>query len=1094
MTTKPELILHIGMGKTGTTALQEAFWANRGALQAAGILYPTIGAVSAAHHLITPFVPKALAGNGWTFLAPQDWAPKLAASGAKRILMSSELIAWSAPDVAASFCAALTPYFDLKICLYLRRQDNIIMAGYNQQIKAGNQVNPIAKVLDRLIATFDFATTIQTWERAAGAQNLIVRPYERSQFPDGDLIADFLTGVLGIAVPDGFQPLPAANSNPRFSHVALEYKRLINCVSADAATSGEYTPALMAFSQLHDEASRAVFFEQGLLSPQDRARILEHFAAQNAEIAQKFLGRDVLFTDALAEDAALAPPVTPQDLAALSDWLMQHHKRLATRLVDAAAKAKAQKRPAIKQAGQTLLTSFGTAGAQAEVPKTGAKAQAAKNAAAPQAQGRRVILHPGQPKTGTTSLQEAFFKNRKTLLADHGILYPRIDENHTQAILALFRDDALNNIRFAQMSAAELASYRAEVRAKLEAEIARDDWHTLLISGEGICTLKADGWAALVAWLNGLGLTRIEVIFSVRDGMDMVRSAVQQNLKSGMLLEDLYAQPPVMRCRARLMPIIETLGKPAIQLWDFDQARRSDRGLLHHFCASLQLAPEVCTLIARTEVFKNESLSQAGVDALAARNRQMAKPTGVTGVEHALYLSLKGPKFTLPPEVAAKVQRATDQDARWLAKAFPKARAKTSAGGPVLAGPQSPPGGADLNARPTALAAPPSLRARVTTLGLRFANFARNGRAGFAPLAKVAAQSDQREIIIHFGTRKTGTSSIQQTLFDAGDRLPDMAYVHGKLANSSLMVRNAFLSMDRLGKKLSEDEEILQAHETGKSVVMAAMNRAARRSNRLILSAEVISDFNPAEIDTMAQTLASFATQHRFVGYVRDPASYARSVFQQIVKTSLPNFSEIAGERPKAWTYFQIVDRLDARFGRDAVHAFAFDRGGFLNGDVVPHFLQEIGLDPAGIQVKRVNESLSMLAVKLLYVYRKSPLAAKAGGQTPRSRLGFLLALEGLKGPGFAFHTLVEHRIEAHNQALFDWAEKRLDRPLPRVSNQDDRGIRVEGDLLQLTSAELAQFADFAAGFGVTDISSQSETQDIAAAMHKIRQSFTAKR
>ena len=238
------------------------------------------------------------------------------------------------------------------------------------------------------------------------------------------------------------------------------------------------------------------------------------------------------------------------------------------------------------------------------------------------------------------------------------------------------------------------------------------------------------------------------------------------------------------------------------------------------------------------------------------------------------------------------------------------------------------------------------------------------------------------------------------------------------------------------------------------------------------------------------QTLAPFAARQSFVGYVRDPASYARSVFQQIVKTALPSFSEIAGDHPKEWSYAQIVDRLDARFGRENVQAFAFDRANFPQGDVVLHFMQVLGLDPAGIPVQRVNESLSMLAVKLLYLYRKSPLSGQTAGQTPRSRLKFLQALEGVKGTGFLFHPQVEQRIEARNQALFDWAERRLPSPLPRLSRQDENGVRTEADLLHLTAAELAGFVDFAAGYGVTDLTTRSGPDDIAAAMHAIRQSF----
>jgi hypothetical protein len=1033
---KPDLILHIGMGKTGTTALQEAFWANRDLLEQAGVTYPSLGAVTAAHHLITPFVPKAVANNGWGFLKASDWAPKLAASGAKRILMSSELIAWAAPNVVARFCADLQVHFQLKICLYLRRQDNIIMAGYNQQVKAGNQVNPIDKVLDRMMENFDFATTIALWDGAVGTQNMIVRPYERSRFPNGDLIADFLTGVLGIDVPANFKPLPKDNSNPRFSHIALEYKRLINSVSADATISGAYTAALIAYSQTHDENSSAVFFEQGLLSYAQRASILAHFAPQNKAIAQKYLGRDGLFQDELSQDAVAATAVTPQDLAGVSDWLSLHNPKLAVNLTSAARGGVEQDRPAIKRAGAALLRSLGQQTKAVTQPK---------RVTAPQAQqrGRRVIIHPGLPKTGTTAIQEAFFKNRDTLLRDHGILYPGLNENHTQPILGLFRDDALTNIRFAKMDAAGLVRYRDETRAQLETEIARNDWHTLVLSGEGISTMKAKGWVAMIAWLNGLGLTWIDVIFGLRNGLDLVRSAVQQNIKAGVLLESQYDKPPIMRSRARLKPILESLGKDQIMIWDFDEARTSEAGLLHHFCAGLGLAPQVCDLIAKTEVFQNESMSQTGVDALADRNRRLGKPVGVTGTEQAHFISLKGPKFSLPAEVANKVQRELAQDEAWLVRTFPKDRRKTFA----------------------------------------------LGMPAMAPAADC-------EIIVHFGIHKTGSSSVQQTLFEAKTGMNGAAYVHGNLANSSQIIRNSFVLPERLGRRIGGSDaegRAARARQAGRVQVTAALNRASQQACRLILSAEVIDQFNDEELAAMADFLSDFAARQTFVGYIRDPASFQRSAFQEVLKTKLTDDHLITDGDTGKLTYHRIVDRLDARFGRENVLVFPFDRMIFPQGDVVRHFLGVAGLDTAQIEVKRVNESLSMTAVKALFIYR-SLLAPKVGQKpNPNAKAAFLGALGSLAGPGFQFHPELEQRIEGSNQHIFDWAEQRLNAPLPRSKGDHDEGIRGRADLMRMSAEELALFADFAASFGVTNLGSAADAPAIAAAVDQIRRACAAK-
>lgn len=53
------LILHIGTHKTGTTAVQNAFFARRRALAAHGIVYPKLGRMAGHHGLVAKWIPVA---------------------------------------------------------------------------------------------------------------------------------------------------------------------------------------------------------------------------------------------------------------------------------------------------------------------------------------------------------------------------------------------------------------------------------------------------------------------------------------------------------------------------------------------------------------------------------------------------------------------------------------------------------------------------------------------------------------------------------------------------------------------------------------------------------------------------------------------------------------------------------------------------------------------------------------------------------------------------------------------------------------------------------------------------------------------------
>lgn len=361
------LILHIGMGKTGTTAIQNALWDNREVLARHGVTYPTVGTVAKAHHLVAPRCPPFLAHTGWRFLSVEEWAPMLLDAGTDLILMSSELIVWAEPDQVAAFCAALKELFDLKVVLYLRRQDNTIMASYNQMIKAGTQVATIDKVIERQLDRFDYLAKIWPWEKALGAGNLVVLPYERGQFHKGDLIDDFLLKVLGMERPEGFTVGDDRNPNPRLSRAAMEYKRCINNLIRDPGASERFNPAMSRYSEGTDAgASGAIFHEHDLLSPEQRDFVMRVFQPGNAYVARKFMGREdgVLFLDLEIPKGKRkkSEPDLGAEFRAISEMIAREEPALFAELRGVVEEALASPgNPMVQKAAADLRASFGEA-------------------------------------------------------------------------------------------------------------------------------------------------------------------------------------------------------------------------------------------------------------------------------------------------------------------------------------------------------------------------------------------------------------------------------------------------------------------------------------------------------------------------------------------------------------------------------------------------------------------------------------------------------------------------------------------------------------------------------------------------------------
>lgn len=284
-----KLFLHIGMGKTGTTALQEFFWENRATLERNDICYPVFGAVAGAHHMLSPNVPPFLK-DVWDFKTVAEWAPKLMKAGQSRILLSSELMAWAEEDIAIDFCRAVKELFETKVVIYLRRQDSIIMATFNQQIKAGHQKRELKQILEHQISRFDYQKILSPWVSIFGRDNIIVRPYERQQFYRGDIRWDFLHQVFGLEKSDSLR-LSNDNSNPRLSLAAMAYKLKLNNLDDDVAETSPFNDVLIGYSTENDTSSQSVFASQSVLSPAQRVDILQRSEAINTQIAEDLMGR-----------------------------------------------------------------------------------------------------------------------------------------------------------------------------------------------------------------------------------------------------------------------------------------------------------------------------------------------------------------------------------------------------------------------------------------------------------------------------------------------------------------------------------------------------------------------------------------------------------------------------------------------------------------------------------------------------------------------------------------------------------------------------------------------------------------------------------
>jgi glycosyltransferase involved in cell wall biosynthesis/predicted nucleic acid-binding Zn-ribbon protein len=319
---KKKLLLHAGMGKTGTTALQEFFWANREALGRAGIAYPEIGVEAGAHHRLSAHIPPSLAATQWEYLEPDQWVGDILACPQDRVLISSELNSSASRKEIKRFVDAVAPHVDLRVIFYLRRPDNYVMADYNQQVKAGIEKRPLETALEEYVRQADFPQKIGFWSELLGENAIHLRVYEREAFKGGDIVTDFLEEVLGI--PDtGFARVAGKNANPRLTPELLNYKRLLNNALPDMRDSAHFIALLAAYAEMQDAGIQGIYQDQALLSPEQRCAILERYADGMADVAHRYFGRDdgVLFSQPLEMKSSVTVRPIEELAPEISRWM-----------------------------------------------------------------------------------------------------------------------------------------------------------------------------------------------------------------------------------------------------------------------------------------------------------------------------------------------------------------------------------------------------------------------------------------------------------------------------------------------------------------------------------------------------------------------------------------------------------------------------------------------------------------------------------------------------------------------------------------------------------------------------------------------------
>lgn len=298
------LILHIGMGKTGSSSIQEFLDRNLPVLRKDGF-------AAYGPNDIDPCPQKNLSDTPRFLAAIEELTRRLEEARATSLIWSLEGFAtrqFLSDPARLEAIRTYLPASDVRAVIYLRRQDDFAVSAHLQwNVVNKSYHGPVRSFEERFPSVYgepdgtpleqtnlNYYGLIRRWADFVGPSNIRVRPLETGQLVDGDLIKDFIDAA---GLPPRTYDCDIPRVNRTFHRELTDLMGLYGSVFEGPVGAAELIFFFRSFG--HDQIFDEPTFTKFQLPPATRVQILQDCAAINEQIARDFLGRSdgVLFRE-----------------------------------------------------------------------------------------------------------------------------------------------------------------------------------------------------------------------------------------------------------------------------------------------------------------------------------------------------------------------------------------------------------------------------------------------------------------------------------------------------------------------------------------------------------------------------------------------------------------------------------------------------------------------------------------------------------------------------------------------------------------------------------------------------------------------------
>lgn len=282
---KKTLYIHIGTGKTGTTAIQNYAESNLEPLTRHHNLYYF------KSHLYCKNFKNAERLNSEYIVTVNNKLEELKnninSSNVNSFLISSEYFPGEKYDEIKHIRDLFSNVCDVKIIVYLRRQDDFAWSWFSQIVKGMHihqTLDGVIKQLYNVEYILNYEKFLEPWADVFGTENILINIFP----PQENLIINFFKNLDIELCLNNFKPFDFLNASLKAEQILFIQKLL---PKLDLEIDKDIVKIIRKPFDIDFN------YTNSLISPAQRKQILSDFEKFNNNVAKKYLNRDKLFND-----------------------------------------------------------------------------------------------------------------------------------------------------------------------------------------------------------------------------------------------------------------------------------------------------------------------------------------------------------------------------------------------------------------------------------------------------------------------------------------------------------------------------------------------------------------------------------------------------------------------------------------------------------------------------------------------------------------------------------------------------------------------------------------------------------------------------